>query len=37
MIDEDVMEQFERIDKEQQEEMKPLLMVDADVKAKNTP
>ena len=35
MRDEDVMEQFE---KEQQEEMRPLLMVDADVKAKkNTP
>ena len=28
------MEQFE---KGQQEEMRPLLMVDADVKAKNTP
>ena len=35
MRDEDVMEQFERMDKEQQEEMRPLLMVDADVKAKN--
>ena len=29
------MEQFERMDKEQQEEMRMLLMVDADVKAKN--
>ncbi len=35
MRDEDVMEQFERMDKEQQEEMRTLLMVDADVKAKN--
>ena len=35
MRDEDVMEQFERLDKEQQEEMRTLLMVDADVKAKN--
>ena len=35
MRDEDVMEQFERMDKEQQEEMRALLMVDADVKAKN--
>ena len=34
--DEDVMEQFERIDKKQQEEIRPVLMVDADVKAKNT-
>ena len=31
------MEQFERIDKEQEEDMRPVLMVDADVKAKNTP
>ena len=36
MRDEDVMEQFEMMDKEQQEEMRTLL-VDADVKAKNTP
>ena len=35
MRDEDVMGQFERMDKEQQEEMRTLLMVDADVKAKN--
>ena len=28
MRDEDVMEQFERMDKEQQEEMRTLLMVD---------
>ena len=31
----DVMGQFERIDKKQQEEIRPVLMVDADVKAKN--
>ena len=41
MRDEDVMEQFERMDKEQQEEMtkykRPLLVEDANVKAKNTP
>ena len=41
MRDEDVMEQFERMDKEQQEEMtrykRPLLMEDTDVKTKNTP
>ena len=41
MRDEDVMEQFERMDKEQQEEMtrykRPLLMEDADIKTKNNP
>ena len=29
------MEQFERMDKEQQEEVRTLLMVDVDGKAKN--
>ena len=41
MRDEDVMEQFERMDKEQQEEMvrykRPLMVEDADTKAKNIP
>ena len=43
MRDEEVMEQFERMDKEQQEEMgrykRPLIMVgqDVDTKAKNIP
>jgi len=39
--DEDMMEQFERMDKEQQEEMvrykRPLMVEDADTKAKNIP
>ena len=41
MRDEDVMEQFERMDKEQQEEMarykRPLMVEDADTKSKNIP
>ena len=41
MRDEDVMEQFERMDKEQQEEMvrykRPLIEEDVDTKAKNIP
>merc|ERR1712037_429727 len=39
--DEDVVEQFERMDKDQQEEMvrykRPLMVEDADIKAKNIP
>ena len=41
MRDEDVMEQFERMDKEQQEEMvgynRPLAVEDTDTKAKMIP
>ena len=41
MRDEDVMEQFERMDQEQQEEMvrykRPLMVEDAETKAKNIP
>ena len=41
MRDEDLMEQFERMDKEQQEEMarykRPLMVEDADIKSKNIP
>ena len=41
MRDEDVMEQFERMDKEQQEEMvkykRPLMVEEEDTKAKNVP
>ena len=41
MRDEDVMEQFERMDKEQQEEMarykRPLMVEATDTKSKNIP